>query len=532
MYRILLADDEGIMLDSLSNMIRKEFGEEFEVYTAKSGRMAIELAESMHPDIIFMDIQMPGINGIDALREIRKNNSSALCYIISAYDTFDYAKDAIDLGVEKYLMKPVTKKTVIPVLEEAKEKVDENRRLRSDRLRIQEKLETVIPVVENGFISSILLQSDWQDAQYYQQLLDVTEEYGYAVVLQMGVGYQNGRLVSPVGMSVRAQGFYPELCAVIKSYFRCVIGSVITNRVVFVVPDRNPTMDYEGRIRTIETMRELLNRLENRLNVKFRAGIGRTQEMKDLRASYQEAVSALAESTSRVVHTDDISSHGLYEDNFPAETENRMFEMFRHGNVEGMQAEANAFFDWMQRYHPDNLNNIRLKVLEFILGAEKEAFHMQAVNYSFNYRKDYLSHILELDSMEDIRTWFLEKMTAVCQSVRDKKEEQSESVVQRAKAYIHENYSRDISLDDVSKEVNVSPYYFSKLFKEEEGENFIEYLTRIRMEKARELLAKPGMSIKEISMACGYSDPNYFSRLFKKQMDQTPREYREQKTGF
>ena len=113
MYRILLADDEGIMLDSLKSIIQKEFGEAFQIETAKTGRTAIEKAENFHPDIAFVDIQMPGINGIAAIREIRNFNSSCLFYVISAYDKFDYAQDAISLGVEKYLMKPVPRRVII-----------------------------------------------------------------------------------------------------------------------------------------------------------------------------------------------------------------------------------------------------------------------------------------------------------------------------------------------------------------------------------------------------------------------------------
>lgn len=100
MYRILIADDEGIMLESLKTMILGSFGEDCEVETAKTGRAVIEKAESFHPDIIFMDIHMPGINGIQAMRQIREFNKGALFYVISAYDKFDYAKEAIDLGVE------------------------------------------------------------------------------------------------------------------------------------------------------------------------------------------------------------------------------------------------------------------------------------------------------------------------------------------------------------------------------------------------------------------------------------------------
>ena len=115
----------------------------------------------------------------------------------------------------------------------------------------------------------------------------------------------------------------------------------------------------------------------------------------------------------------------------------------------------------------------------------------------------------------------------VCRGMKTTKEVESESVVSRAKAYIDENFHKDISLDEVSRVVDISPYYFSKLFKQEEGVNFIEYLTKKRMQNARQLLKNPSLSIKEICVMSGYSDPNYFSRIFKKYEGITPSEYRE-----
>lgn len=527
MYRILIADDEGIMRESLKSIIGKNFGETCEVLTAKSGRDAIEQAESFHPDIVFMDIQMPGINGIDALREIRRTNSTALCYVISAYDKFDYAKEAIALGVERYLMKPINKQTMISTVEEAIEKVEKERRQKSDRLRVQEKLETIIPVVENGFVGSILMQNEGQDAEYYRQLLDIQEEYGYVIVLRFGREYQAGNLVSPVGVTLKVQDVYQSMCAEIKSYFHCSIGMVMSGSVAVVVPTEQSKISYEERIRIIETTRNMVGRLEEKIDAKFRAGIGRVRRIEDLRASYLDAFQALNEDRSRVIHTDDLTHHGVYKDDFPADTEKAMYYYLLQGDVEKMCQEADAFFQWMVRRYPENLNNIRLKVLEFVIQSECSAFHAGAVDYGFQDRADYLTDVLSLDNVEDLRLWLMQKMTSVCLSVRNRQESQSETAVQKAMAYIKENYSRDISLDDVSREVNISPYYFSKLFKEEAGENFIEYLTRIRMEKAKELLGNPALSVKEIGMACGYADPNYFSRIFKKHTDMTPREYRE-----
>ena len=135
MYRIMLADDEGIVLNSLSFIIEKNYPDQFEIETAKSGRSAIETAERFRPDVIFMDIQMPGINGIEAMKEIRDNLPSAIFIVLTAYDKFDYAKEAINLGVLDYLNKPFNQKTIITVLDHAIEELDARRERRRQDLQ-------------------------------------------------------------------------------------------------------------------------------------------------------------------------------------------------------------------------------------------------------------------------------------------------------------------------------------------------------------------------------------------------------------
>ena len=181
----------------------------------------------------------------------------------------------------------------------------------------------------------------------------------------------------------------------------------------------------------------------------------------------------------------------------------------------------------MTQNFADNKDEIALKVLEFIMLAEREASEQDGVPYGFGYRKAYLGMVQSFQNYGELRRWFLMKTSEICQNIATSRETQTETLVSKVKTYIEENYQKDISLDEVSRLVDISPYYFSKLFKQEAGKNFIEYLTEIRMHHAEEFLRDPSYSIKEVCVMSGYSDPNYFSRLFKKYEGVTPSEYRE-----
>ena len=144
----------------------------------------------------------------------------------------------------------------------------------------------------------------------------------------------------------------------------------------------------------------------------------------------------------------------------------------------------------------------------------------------FRHHENYLEDVARINNEKELREWFFEQIRKICDEIQTTKEETSDSVVSRSLTYIKEHFSEEITLDDVARQVDISPYYFSKLFKQEVGENFIEYLTQTRIAKAKEYLVNPKYSIKEICGLCGYSDPNYFSRIFRKYEGVSPSEYR------
>lgn len=533
MYKIMLADDEGIVIDALSFIIQKNFGDNCIIESAKTGRSVIELAEHYRPDIAFMDIQMPGINGIEAIREIQKTCPNTIFIILSAYDRFDYAKQALGMGILDYINKPIEKNVIIDILRKAMKEVDALREKRSRDLLTREKLETVVPIIESGLIYSVLFQDNYaEDTERYRQLLGVEEEQGYMMVLKCGDDQENGQLTNTVGTSVRVQPSYQQIREIIKEFFAGgIVGPMMANMIIVYVPSEmeKSQEEYDNRIEVIDSARKMVRKLQERIDAKFRVGIGSVKPLKKAGVSYSEAVNSFRISNGSVAHARDLPIGCGYEENYPIETEKKLFALVEEGNLEAATSQAASFFNWMLDSNYENMMDIKLKVMEFVLWAEHIGYESGGMTYRFESRHGYLENLYSMNNYEEIRTWFITKIQDVCRNIVTKKEEQETNLIAVAKEYIDRNYQKEISLDETSRQVNISPYYFSKLFKEEMGQSFIEYVTGIRMDKAKELLVKTDKSMKEICNEIGYADPNYFSRTFKKNVGVTPTEYKEKK---
>lgn len=527
MYKVLLVDDEGIVIDSLKFIIEKNFGEQCTIQSAKTGRSAVEVAEQYRPDIIFMDIQMPGLNGIEAMTEIKERNGNAVFIVLSAYDKFNYAKQAIDLGVLEYLMKPVNSNKIVEVLKKAMLVIEQDRLKRSRDLQIREKLKTVVPMLENGFIYALLFQeAGLSELTNYRHLLEIDEEYGMVMVLEYGDDNKAGLLTNPVGAGVRIHQCYEQLSETVKDFMRMVVGPPMGNRIVFFVPHVIAEMEYGERIQLIENMRVLIRKISRQFQMSFKLGIGSVQLFQNIHISYREAMEALRNVKGKVIHIEDLPMGCHYEPNYPIELEEVLFEAVKKGNISSARRYAEQFYEWMFQASAQNEASIRLKSLEFVLFAEYWAY-LAGGSYQFTGRNHYLKETLEFNVEGELRNWFVEKIFLAARNISLKQEKQASSVVCKARDYINHNFAKDLTLEEVSKEINISPYYFSKLFKEETGENFIEYVTSVRIEHAKELLKNSEYSIKEVCIYSGYSDPNYFSRIFKKYAGLPPSEYRE-----
>ncbi len=528
MYKILLADDEGIVIDSLKMIIQKNYGAQCDIESAKTGRSVVEMAEMFRPDIIFMDIQMPGINGIEAMKEIRKTNPKVVFIVVSAYDKFDYAREALNLGALDYINKPFDRRTILDVLSRAMAGLDQEKRIRSKSLEIREKMETVQPLIENGFVYSILFQDNFaEETENYKNLLDIKVNYGFMEVVEFGSEEEGKKLTNAVGTGIRLQKQYINIRETIREFQDCITGSMMGNKIMLFVPADVPKSDYNDRTDRIEKCRAMIDRLQERFEAEVRVGVGRIKPIAKMADSYREALEALNVAPSRVAHAEDLPVGCSYDSDYPIEIENALFDAVGNGNRDLVTEKAEQFFGWMEESYPDHLMDVRLKSLEFVLLAEKKAYESGGQTYHFTSRTDYLPTVMGFGDFSDLRHWFVVHMSQAAMDVATKKDETSDDLISRVRSRIDLEYSGELSLDLISRDENVSSYYLSRLFKEEMGENFMEYLTGVRINKAKELMNNTDRPMKEICVSVGYSDPNYFSRIFKKTTGMTPTEYRE-----
>ena len=303
----------------------------------------------------------------------------------------------------------------------------------------------------------------------------------------------------------------------------------MANRILIIRPADEPVNEYYERLLLIEQGRALAHRVEDKSGVECKLGIGSSVPLGNLCESYTQAIKALKHCKGIVSHFNDLPIVSDYETGYPAEREKHLEEMILRGDAQTASADAEVFFQWMVERYPEHDMAIRLKVLEFVMRAEDSVFHEGSGNkYHFLDRDDYLQTVLAAESFEELKGWFLRKIAESARNASTKADEKANRVVVKARAFIDRNFNRDLTLEEVSREVHVSPYYFSKLFKEQTGDNFINYLTQRRVDTAKLLLADGKLNIKTICNEIGYNDPNYFSRLFKRFEGVTPTEYREQ----
>lgn len=514
MFKILLADDEKIVTDAISLIIEKNF-DDIIFETVRSGRDAIEKADSFKPNIVLMDIRMPGINGIDAIREIRKGQKETLFIIMSAYEQFEFAKEAVKLGVIDYLLKPINKNTIVSAIENAKEIYENERQNRLKHIESIEKYENILPYIEDNFIFFLLLgHISSKQSKKYHDILSLKYEGGYILTLELQEKNE---------FDIYDESLYIYIRDILKYKCTCIVGPIILSRITIFVSTNNKE-EYSQRLEAVQLAEYLVGKtLESKTNVDISIGIGSYRILDDIYISYEESLKALNFGQSKDInHITDFVNDKHEKLPYPFEAEKTLIDMC----CVGQKDEALIAFSELYSYVYNNYSNSFLegkdKLIEVMVMLQRNVIQS---GMNIKYYSNYLFAMEKIMDYIELERWCRERISLICEEFINQRTKNISHIIIEAKKYIKANYDKEITLDEISRHTCVSPHYFSRLFKEEAGENYIDYLTQIRIDRAKELMEKSDLSIKEICFKIGYGDPNYFSRLFKKVEKLTPSEY-------
>ena len=514
MFNILITDDEQIVNDSLSFIINKHFPDETKVFTALSGSQAIEIAMKEEIDIIFMDINMPGLSGLETAACIKKLKPDTVIIILSAFDQFQYAQEAMNAGVFKYITKPVNRYMVIETVREAMDLVEKNKGLASKDEELHKKLDMVSPMIENDFIYACIFNTDKSNLDSYLDYFNL-----------VGNPWVFGCLEFPNINSENQYKTYLKIHDFLNQDHRCLVSSFMMNRIVIFYPlyTNNPS-DEEMQ----KQIKKLYTNLCYNISAGIKAGISKiTSDLKMLQPSYKEALAALnkvSESGGIIFSGSEISENKKAQ--FKNSTfKNQILIKLQLGDLNNVKTFLELYIsELISSALP--LDKIKNDLFDLMSGANKTTREIVKDFYSENFDNAFsvLSQENDIAMLKD----FVQKLLSECiQAIQGAKSQNENPTIKKVCDYIDQNLDKDISLEEMADYSSVSPFYLSKLFKDEKGVTFINFITDKRLDKGRELLSKSDLSIKEITAQIGYNDQNYFSRIFKNKFGLSPKEYRQ-----
>lgn len=531
MIKLMIIDDEQIVRDGIKFIIDNNFKDKIErVEMARTGREAIEKSEEFRPNLLLMDIQMPGINGIEAIRSIKEQNANVKCVIISAYEHFDYAKQALELGVKEYILKPINKNKLIDIVTKMIKEIEDEKRLKQKEIENKEKMDKILPVLEHGLIYSILMNNDFNnEIENYYGLFDIEKDQSYMMVIEFGEEGKAGIVRNKIGTGIKSQIYYENVRNIIKHKCRCIIGPIIINRISVLVQADGGNNEYEQRIIAIELAESIKRSIEKVIDSQMFIGIGSCVNIHEINHSYAEALKAISKiDGEEILHIKDAVEF------VDIEIRNRMMGIkkdqdtivskMEEGNVHDVEHLLQEFFSKLGKEYKLIESEVKNTIMELLVLVYACAYRNNVMSENVSYRT-YLNEIQKMDNFYDLKNWCLIRIVIITEVIRHEKDTKVSHIISEAKKYIDEKYNKEIGLTEVSEAVSISPQYFSKIFKEELGLNFIDYLTTVRMDHAKRMLKEKKLSIKEICYEIGYNDPNYFSRLFKKNEGISPTEY-------
>lgn len=534
MYKLLIVEDEQLEREAIRFIVEKHCPEIVVAGEAGDGESAVTCAEQQLPDVVIMDIRIPEMNGLETTRRIKSFLPECKIVILSAFDEFSYARQAISLGATEYLLKPARPQELVKVLAQVVGQLEQQKRKRWEETHLREYFDGAKPYIQMSFVYDLIGGCIEDQALLRQRaaFLGLETDPGLAVVVT----------IDSVNRLTR-QDNDPKRQAVEQKLYRGICGTLGKN--AMVTPFANEKMiillgldDGQSSEQTKAGVKALAETIRDTVlqatGLAATIGIGRYYaDSREVYKSYMEAVSACQRSffpEDNPVHFfDELTDQGAGTFDYPFQNERAVLDQVRCGDRRAAQDSLNTLLEKV--FHANtSIETVKACALELLIVLSRAAVEGGASLEKLTLQNFALiNKLVECSNRNQLYYLLMNSLDRFLDNMIDNRTTVNSRMINQACNYIINNCHRNLTLEEVAQTVHLSAFYFSRVFKQEKGCNFVEFLTKVRVERAKKLLTNTDLSVVRIALESGYQDASYFCRVFRQEAGLTPNQYRNQK---
>ncbi|MBT3320388.1 MAG: response regulator [Clostridia bacterium] len=519
MYKMLIADDEALERRAFRTIVEKDVELISEVIEAQNGNEAVLQAQTHKPDIIVMDVKMPGINGIEAIKQIKQSGLDAHFIVLTAYDDFNYIQEAMKMGVDDYLLKPSRRVKIVDSLNKVARIIKTERKKAGLNMTMLKKIDKIRPAVENQLVSLVMFGGSGNlEIKSCLDFIGIQNSRGYVLIVSLDI---DSKLEDNTAKYLLNKEVYDYLYRLVHDSAVAVVGMPYSGNITAIIFDDDRRMEQE-----------LIEKIQHQFERSFSVGTGGFfEDRPQMERSYYQALQALRSAVygnEKLVTFSEDAAISDYTIRYLAGKEEVLIQRFKTLNKVECIDTIDEMFLWIFKNMSTDIGIARNYVMGMVALIIKTAAGMvvgRKTEEQFLSR-DYYGEITIIDDLWKLKKWFERMLAEVLDSVKETQSKKQVRVIELAKDYIEKHAASDLTLERISAELNISQTHFSRIFKSQVGVSFVDYLTQVRIDNAKELMKTTDMSFKQICFKVGFNDPNYFSKVFKKVVGITPGDYK------
>jgi two-component system, response regulator YesN len=533
MLKMLIADDEALVRETLKMIMPwKELAIEI-IGEASDGEECYRLSVDLKPDILITDIKMPVMDGLQVAMKLNEEGSDIKIILLSGIEDFNYARTALEINAEGYLLKPIKVPELSRIVKRVTDNIymDRNREEHVSDLRRQ--LDQNRQIIKEKFLTNLVLGIYDNEISIYNKFnyFDISIKNSESLMVAI---LKIDRYSETVSRSSEEEE--QLLSFSVGSIVKKTVGehegglTFCTNENEFIIIFNEATICSEKHLSICEETLHSINRF---LNITASIGLGTCiNDVTNLRASYKAAKTALEyrfyTGESSIINFSDLSLNSNPPEVYKLfEMENQLINFIKLGNIDEAREIIDKLFEILGLMD-ESINFKRNICIEVINASLRTIYELNDSRDKPSLNLvDILSSIFEKETISELKKYVTSITGDICEFFKCKFSQKNLSVIKDIKNYINKNYMLDISLPKIAEETDLSPNYVSQIFKQETNHNITDYIREVRMEAAKKLLQSNDLKIQDISEMVGYDNPQYFSTVFKKYTGIYPQKYRQ-----